>query len=120
MLFRLKAQSADERMIVCAQEAVSIARDRYGATLDFSEASVKELEILLAKIHDWLPKIGDASRPSDQWIIGVSITFGAYLGEVFRRNLGGNWLLQNPHAPGSLPALNVAGSILTPCRKVSK
>jgi hypothetical protein len=114
------AQSFDDRMVICAKEAISIARDRYGITLDFSEASVKELETLLAGIHNSLPKPDDSSRPSDQWITSISVTFGAYLGEVFRKNLGGSWLQQNPTAPGSLPALNIGGNVLTPCRKVSK
>ncbi|HYL86325.1 MAG TPA: hypothetical protein VE263_19025 [Candidatus Angelobacter sp.] len=114
------AASLDEQMAVCAQEAATLARDRYGITLDFSEASVKELESLLAGMHTSLPKAGDPARPSDQWLTGVAVTFGAYLGEIFRKNLGGKWMPQNPVAPGSLPALNVLGNTLTPCRKVLK
>jgi hypothetical protein len=114
------AASFDSQMGVCAQEAVTIARDRYGISLDFSEASVKQLETLLAGIHSELPKPGDPARPSDEWITSVSVTFGAYLGEIFRKNLGGTWLKQNPRAPGSLPALSVQGNTLTPCRKVLK
>jgi hypothetical protein len=114
------AASFDDQMRVCAQEAVTIARDRYNVTLDFSEASVKQLETLLAKMHNGLPKPGDPARPSDQWISRVGATFGAYLGEIFRVNLGGSWLKENPQAPGSLPALNIHGDILTPCRKVVK
>jgi len=116
----VNAASFDEQMGVCAQEAVTIARDRYGVALDFSEASVKELETLLARMHATLPKPGDPARPSDGWITGVAATFGAYLGEILRRNLGGKWLKENPKAPGSLPALSVHGDILTPCRKVLK
>lgn len=114
------AASFDDQMAVCAQEAVTIARDRYGTTLDFSEASVEALETLLAGMHTSLPKSGDPARPSEQWIISIAFTFGAYLGEIFRKNVGGTWVKQNPKAPGSLPALNVQGNILTPCRKVSK
>jgi len=114
------AASFDDQMSVCAQEAVTIARDRYGVTLDFSEASVKQLETLLAGMHGGLPKLGDPARPSDQWITSIAVTLGAYLGEILRRNLGGTWLKQNPTAPGSLPVLNVHGNILTPCRKVLK
>jgi hypothetical protein len=114
------AVSFDDQMGVCAQEAVTIARDRYSVTLDFSEASVRQLETLLAGMHTGLPKPGDPARPSDQWITSVAVTFGAYLGEILRRNLGGEWLKQNPKAPGSLPALNIHGDIVTPCRKVRK
>ena len=114
------AKSFDDKMAVLAQEAVTIARDRYGVTLDFSEASAKQLEALLAQLHVRLPKPGDPARPSDEWITSHAITFGAYLGELLRKNLGGNWLQQNPTAPGSLPVLNVQGNILTPCRKALK
>jgi hypothetical protein len=114
------AASFDDQMAVCAQEAVTIARDRYGRTLDFSESSVTELENLLAVMHTSLPKPGDPARPSDEWIASIAVTFGAYLGEIFRKNLGGKWLQQNPKATGSLPCLNVQGNVLTPCRKVSK
>lgn len=114
-----KAESFDDKMAVCALDAVTIARDRYGVTLDFSEASVSNLEGLLSKVHEQLPKAGDPNRPSDEWIAGISITFGVYLGEIFRKNLGGKWMPQNPHVPGSLPALNIHSTMLTPCRKVS-
>ena len=114
------AASFDDQMRGCAQEAVTIARDRYGVILDFSETSVKQLETLLANMHSRLPKLGDPARPSDQWIARVGATFGAYLGEIFRSNLGGTWLKENPQAPGSLPSLNIHGDILTPCRKVVK
>ena len=116
----VNAASFDDQMAVCAQEAVTIARDRYSVTLDFSEASVKQLETLLATMHTGLPKLGDPARPSDQWITSIAFTLGAYLGEIFRANLGGTWLTQNPQASGSLPALNIHGDTLTPCRKVLK
>jgi hypothetical protein len=112
--------SFDDQMAVCAQEAVTIARDRYGRTLGFSESSVTELESLLAAMYTSLPKPGDPARPSDQWIASIAVTLGAYLGEIIRKNLGGKWLQLNPKAPGSLPCLNVQGNVLTPCRKVSK
>jgi len=114
------AASFDDQMAVCAQEAVILARDRYNTTLDFSEASVEVLEKLLAGFHTSLPKPGDPGRPSDQWIASIAWTFGAYLGEIFRKNVGGTWAKHNPKVPGSLPVLNVNGSILTPCHKVSK
>ena len=126
------AKSFDDKMAVIAQEAVTIARDRHRITLDFSENSVKELENLLAQIHTRLPKPDDPQRPSNEWITSIAVTFGAYFGEIIRKNLGGHWLPQNPHlitvhsdgrtteGPGSLPVLNVQGNILTPCRKVLK
>lgn len=110
------AASLDDRMAICAREAAILARDRYNITLDFSENSVKELERLLTGLHDQLQKSGDPQRPSDQWIAGISVTFGAYLGEVIRQKYGGKW---EAGVRGSLPALNVNGNLLTPCRKVS-
>ena len=115
-----KAASLDEQMAVCAQEAATIARDRYGVTLDFSEGSVGSLENLLSQLHQRMPTAGDPNRPSDEWITSISITFGAYLGEIFRKSLGGKWMRQNAGILDSLPALNVRGNVLTPCRKVSK
>lgn len=115
-----KAESFSDRMGVVAQEAVTIARDRYAVILDFSETSVASLEGLLSQLHEQLPKLGDPNRPSGAWIAGISITFGAYLGEIFRKNLGGKWIPQNPGILDSLPALNIQGNVLTPCSKVSK
>jgi hypothetical protein len=78
------------------------------------------VERLLASIHSFRLIPGNENIYSEEQLKSRAVTFGAYLGEIFRRNLGGDWLNENPSAPGSLPAVNVNGNIVTPCRKVLK
>jgi hypothetical protein len=58
-----------------------------GVTLDFSEASVKEVESILAEMHDQM--IG--AQPSAEVMWTFAKMYGSYVGEVMRRAHGGTW-----------------------------
>ena len=80
-------KSTDDMMVWLANEAVDIAK-RKGITLDYSEASVENAEDALGKLHDDF--IASGKNTTGQ--VGLGLAFGAYLGEVIKRNLKvGRW-----------------------------
>ncbi|WP_126419525.1 hypothetical protein [Asticcacaulis excentricus] len=82
-------------MSAYSADAVEYAQERFGVDLDFSADSVARLENLLVTLHKSLPK-GRIQKlfkksPTDEEIRLMSKVLGAYLGEVIRRNKGGEW-----------------------------
>lgn len=72
-----------------AQDAVDFSAKQFSIKLDWSDASVADVEKTLSKMHasytDTTPK------PSDEQVMSFAKGFGSYVGEVFRRNHGGEW-----------------------------
>ncbi len=77
-----------------AQAAVEHAQEYFATTLDFSESSVEDVELILARMYERVPR-GRFSKmrrgPNEQQIAGIATLYGAYLGEVMRRLFGGRW-----------------------------
>jgi hypothetical protein len=65
--------------------AVDIASGKFGLTLDFSEASIAQVEAMATTFHARL-----AEAPAES-ITHVARSLGSYVVEVFRRRLGGSW-----------------------------
>ncbi len=103
-------QSIADMMQSCAAEAVHAAHEQFGFTLDYSDHSIESLETILANLHISEDKEA-VEQAVKQW--------GSYLGEVVRRNFGGEWeLLQPPGRAAAVPTLVIAGSQLYPLMKV--
>lgn len=69
-----------------AAQALEVAKDS-GVTLDFSDKSIKEVEKILAECHREFKKL-----KSEEGFHGLSMMFGAYIGEVIRKKgFGGTW-----------------------------
>jgi hypothetical protein len=71
----------------CAQGAVDLAREHYKISLDWSDASVENVE----KILDALYQRRVQDKPTDEQVWNMSKMFGSYIGEVFRKNHGASW-----------------------------
>jgi hypothetical protein len=72
--------------------ALTTARIRWDLHLDFSPESVQGLEDLLSKMWD----VSQAAAPeqASQSQVGTAVAmYGAYLGEVIRRAVGGKWVI---------------------------
>jgi hypothetical protein len=69
-----------------ALDAVDAAAP-FGVTLDFSEASVRDVESILAKMHEEM----SSARPSEEDMWAFAKIYGSYIGEVMRRAHGGTW-----------------------------
>lgn len=84
-----------------ANGAVQYARSRHGLELDFSEASLENIDrILGARVHEGgvHPNQLSQADEEDLWLYCKMI--GGYVGEVIIRNLGGTWLMED-HGPDS-------------------
>ncbi|MEW6532780.1 MAG: hypothetical protein AB1473_18255 [Thermodesulfobacteriota bacterium] len=70
-----------------AEDAIELARDHFGLTLDWSDESVRHVETILAAFHSQIL----AANPSEDLVYGVAKALGSYVGEVFRKNHGAVW-----------------------------
>lgn len=82
------------------KEAVAIAKEHHGVTLDYSPASVEQVEVILGKLHEEYKK-----RNTTEGQRGLAMAFGVYIGEVIRKQAGeGEWKQDHPVAgEGSMP-----------------
>lgn len=115
-----------DMMIAYAEDAVNQARVNFEMTLDYSEASIEMVEACLAKLHAARPQgfFGKLFRrgPTGNDMHIAAMMFGGYIGEVFRRHHGGEWLLASaPGAAEPVVTLQIAGgSQIWPTAKVYK
>lgn len=119
-----EASTVTDLMVAYAEDAVAMAKANFGATFDYSEASIETVEVCLAKLYAPIPKrfFGKLFRrgPTADEIHTVAMMFGGYIGEVFRRHHGGDWLMAS--APGLAEPVvtlqSAGGSQLWPTAKV--
>jgi hypothetical protein len=79
--------SLAEEMEAAATNAVQWTEKYFGETLDFSQASITALEGAVDDVDNFIPG-GDSAENIDL----ISWLWGAYIGEVLRRQIGGEWL----------------------------
>jgi hypothetical protein len=94
-----------------ALDACDFLRDHFRVTLDWSDASIRQIETVLDTFHRESRK----ARPKEEQITGFAKMFGSYIGEVYRKNHGGIWgiLEQNGQRMPSLKA-DASGSMFWP------
>jgi hypothetical protein len=110
-----------EQMQAIADDAVRMAEEQFGINLDFSGDSIAALEELLDELRASFKKDEDGqlalSHKTQQQISVASSLFGAYLGEVLRRQFSGEWVVEPaPDAP--VVALKVGNELLFPPTRV--
>ena len=81
------AKSLTERMGTADADAVKLTDTYFGEALDYSEASIGAIERLVDDIKYSMP--GGATAANIDLLCRVG---GAYIGEVFRRQVGGEWI----------------------------
>jgi len=79
--------SIAEEMSAAAVEAMKLTRKYFVVELDFSAASLKTLDALFDDVEFTMP-----GGKSDDNVDLLTRVWGSYLGEVIRRNLGGDWI----------------------------
>jgi len=68
-------------------DAIDLARDNFGITLDGTEESIKDVEKILDIMHKQMPE----ASPTQERIITVAKAFGSYVGEVYRKHHSAEW-----------------------------
>lgn len=98
-----------------AAQAVTAARE-FGADLDYSENSLREVEDILARMEQ--RAAGSAGKEE---LDETCKMWGSYLGEVVRRHFGGAWSIETyPGKQFATLTLSVGGSKLFPSMKVHR
>jgi hypothetical protein len=77
-----------------AESAVTIARDRFDTSLDFSEGNLGQLELLLQQANEHYIQASSVENAPPVPIDTTVRVWGSYLGEVIRRSLGGEWIVE--------------------------
>jgi hypothetical protein len=72
-----------------AQNAVDMAKKQLGISLDWSDSSIANVEKALAMMHSSF--ITTNPRPTEEQAMSFAKGYGSYIGEVYRRNHGGEW-----------------------------
>jgi hypothetical protein len=70
-----------------AADAVGVAAQTFGVTLDWSESSIQHVEQMLARLHEQMAM----AKPSEDEVWTFAKGLGSYVGEVFRRHRGAQW-----------------------------
>jgi hypothetical protein len=85
-------EDVGDMMQYLAGEAVSMASESHGIGLDYSEKSIMDVEKILGNLHEEYPVSG-----SEKGATGLSMAYGAYIGEVIRRGTpGSKWEQDHP------------------------
>jgi hypothetical protein len=68
-------------------DAVDFAARKFSIALDWSDASVRQVEDILGRLYDDMAR----AQPPEDVVWTVAKAFGSYIGEVLRRHHGGEW-----------------------------
>jgi hypothetical protein len=100
-----------------AQAAVEFAAKHFQLTLDYSDASIQHIEIILDRFHQGLA----SAAPPQEKIDHYSQTFGSYIGETFRRNHAATWGII-PSGSNKVPSMrsDQTGTVFHPFTRVYK
>ncbi len=83
------SESIRQDAATSATEAVAMAKRQFDIALDGSEASIDDVERALDRLHS--NYVLATPKPSDAQLLPFARAFGAYVGEVYRRNHGAAW-----------------------------
>ncbi|MEZ2310478.1 hypothetical protein AB6809_27930 [Paraburkholderia sp. RCC_158] len=72
-----------------ASDAVDFSAKHFATKLDWSDASIADVEKILGQMN--LSYANTAPKPTDDKVMAFAKVFGSYVGEVYRRNHGGEW-----------------------------
>ena len=107
-----------------AQDAVGFAQDQYQTNLDYSDQSIRDVEKILDILHHELPRTvsGDMTEEASMQdtVDAICNMFGGYIGEVIRREYGGEWKIETMASDHPMVCLQVKGNYIFPSAKVYK
>ncbi len=72
-----------------AEDTVAFAKKQFGITLDWSDSSIENIELLLDKTRS--SYLNTNPKPTQEQVMSFAKGYGSYIGEVYRRNHGAEW-----------------------------
>ncbi|GAA0361034.1 hypothetical protein GCM10009092_26680 [Bowmanella denitrificans] len=88
-----------------AHNAVLTTREEFGIELDHSPQSVALVDVAILK---WLEKYSDSALENAA-VFTICNLYGAYIGEIFRKLVGGHWHYDNSNPDAPYVVLEYAG-----------
>lgn len=90
-------EELEELMLDSARNAVITTREEFGDELDGSVDSIKVVDEVILK---WINRYRDQAL-EDKAVFTLCNIYGAYVGEIFKNTVGGDWSYDdsNPEAP---------------------
>ena len=119
MEFRDDASVAAESAKVAASW-VNVVKRHFGVELDYSDASIRDLERVAEEIFRTKPPV---EEQSDDFLLAFrqfTDQTGAYLGEVLRRNHGAKWGYSVVGKTREMAMLTPSGNIIWPVERAQK
>ena len=87
--------STEQLISYACDHAVAEAEQYDGIKLDYSIDSIKKVDTILGRVHDLYVK-----NPSSVQVQGIALEYGAYVGEVIRRNEPGTYWTRDSQIAG--------------------
>ena len=89
-----------------AQNAIETTMEEFGLKLDCSEKSVELIDDI---ILSWLDKYKEQILEENA-VFTICNIYGAYLGEIFRKKVGGNWSYDESNLDAPYVVIHYAGN----------
>jgi len=103
---RMTREELTQLMTDSAQNAVKTTQEEFDLTLDGSEHSLALLDDV---ILSWLGKYKDQVLEENA-VFTICNIYGAYVGEIFRKKVGGNWSYDESDQDAPYVILQYAGN----------
>jgi hypothetical protein len=103
---RMTREELTQLMTDSAQNAVKTTQEEFNLTLDGSEHSLALLDDV---ILSWLGKYKDQVLEENA-VFTICNIYGAYVGEIFRKKVGGNWSYDESDQDAPYVILQYAGN----------
>jgi len=103
---RMSREELTQLMVDSAQNAVVTTEEEFNLTLDNSEQSLALLDDV---ILCWLGKYKDHPL-EDNGVFTICNIYGAYVGEIFRKKIGGSWSYDDSDQDAPYFVLEYAGN----------
>ena len=103
---QMTQEEITQLMADSAQNAIETTMEEFGVTLDSSDKSV---ELIDDVILSWLGKYKDQALEENA-VFTICNIYGAYLGEIFRKKVGGNWSYDESNLDAPYVVVQYAGN----------
>jgi cell division septation protein DedD len=106
-------KSVNAQMQQIAEYAVKVAAEKFDQSLDYTENSLANFEVLLLQAHEQYSSQVSRKNFSQEAIQKTARVWGSYLGELMRRKWGGEWVVS-----GTDVKLMISGKSYSPIQQV--